>query len=51
MDMLDIFALSGLEWVYDKVQERFGRAAAFLVTGALMAAILGAIITVLKAVL
>ena len=51
MDMLDIFALSGLEWVHDKVEDRFGRAAAWLVTTALIAAILGAVVAGLMTVL
>ena len=32
MDMLDIVALCGLELVYDKVEDRYGRAAAWIVT-------------------
>jgi hypothetical protein len=28
VDMLDIFALSGLEWVYGRFENRFGRAVA-----------------------
>ena len=31
MDMLDVFAIFGLDWVYDKVEDRYGRAAASVV--------------------
>jgi hypothetical protein len=47
--MLDIFAVSGLEWVYDKVEDRYGRAAALLVTTALAFAILGAALALILA--
>ena len=49
--MLDIFALSGLEWVYDRVEDRFGRAAAWVVTITLALAILGIAVAVLVDVL
>ena len=49
--MLDIFALSGIEWVYDRVEDRFGRAAAWFVTMALALAVLGVATAVLIAVL
>ena len=32
MDMADLMALMGLEFLYDVVEERFGRVAAFVVT-------------------
>ena len=48
--MLDVVALCGLEWVYDKVEERHGTAAAWLATIALAAIMLGAIIAVLIAI-
>ncbi|HVJ72283.1 MAG TPA: hypothetical protein VM531_12380 [Sphingomicrobium sp.] len=51
MDILDIVALSGLEWVYDKVEDRHGRAAAWLVTLTLAAAMLAAIVAVVMAVI
>lgn len=51
MDMLDIFASSGLEWVYTKAEDRFGRVAAWLVTATLMAAILAAVVAVMMAIL
>ena len=47
--MLDVVALCGLEWVYDKVAERNGTAA-WLATIALAAITLGAIIAVLIAI-
>jgi hypothetical protein len=47
MDMLDIVALLGLEWVFDKVEDRYGRAAAWIVTTGLAVAFLGAIVTAL----
>ena len=46
MDMLDIVALSGLEWVYDKVDDRYGRAAAWVVTTVLAFSVLAAMVTV-----
>lgn len=49
--MLDIFALFGLEWVYDRVEDRFGRGAAWFVTIALALAVLGIAAAVLIAVL
>lgn len=50
MDMLDVVALCGLEWVYDKVENRYGTAAAWIVTIALAALMLGAIIAVIIAI-
>jgi hypothetical protein len=44
---LDIVALSGLEWVFDKVEDRYGLAAAWLVSGALAATFLGGIVALL----
>ena len=32
VDMLDILAVTGLEWLYDIVENRYGRVAALLVT-------------------
>jgi hypothetical protein len=49
--MLDIFALSGLEWVYERVKGRFGRVAAWIVTMALVLAVLAIAAAVLLAVL
>jgi len=43
MDMLDIAALCGLELVYDKVEDRYGRAAAWLVTIVLAFLVLAAL--------
>ncbi|HUE80028.1 MAG TPA: hypothetical protein VMN38_10410 [Sphingomicrobium sp.] len=50
MDTLDIFALSGLEWVYDKVERRYGRVAAWLVTVALAGLFVAAIVALVVAV-
>jgi hypothetical protein len=50
MDMLDVVASCGLEWLYDKVEERYGTAAALLVTIALVALTLGAIIAAIIAI-
>ena len=49
--MLDKVALCGLEWVYDKVEERYGRLAAWLVTISLAGAMLAVIVAVIVAVL
>jgi hypothetical protein len=49
--MMDIVALAGLEWVFDKVEDRYGLAAAWVVTTALALAFLSAIVAVLIAVL
>jgi len=46
MDMLDGLALCGLDWVYDKVEDRYGRAAAWIVTTVLAFSILAAMVTV-----
>jgi hypothetical protein len=51
MDMLDIFALSGLEWVYDKVERRYGRPAAWFVTIMLTVGLVAAVIAILKRLL
>jgi hypothetical protein len=45
--MLDIFALSGLEWVYDRVEDRHGRAAAWVATTTLALSILGVAVAIL----
>ena len=49
MDMLDVVALCGLEWAYDKVEERYGTAAAWVVTIAVAALMGGALIAVILA--
>ena len=51
MDMLDVLALTGLEWLYDRVEDRYGRAAAWLVTSATALALVGIIVWVLLALL
>lgn len=48
--MLDIVTLTGLEWVYDKVEERHGRAAAWVATITLAVALLAALVAVLVAI-
>ena len=48
--MLDIFAVSGLEWVYDKMEDRYGRAATWLVTAGLAGIILAAIVAILTTI-
>ena len=41
---MDLVAQLGLEWIYDKVEDRFGRLAAWLATIGLAALILAAFI-------
>ena len=48
---MDIVSLLGFEWVYDKVEARFGPVAAWLVTIALTLILLGAAVAILIAVL
>jgi hypothetical protein len=50
VDMLDILALTGLEWLYDRIEDRYGRRAAWLVTSALALAIIGVLVWILIAV-
>ena len=47
MDMADIGILAGLEWIYDRVEERFGKLAAWAVTLGLTAAIVAVIVAAL----
>lgn len=47
--MPDVIAQLGVEWIFHKVDERFGAVAAWLVTLSLFAMIVGAVIMVLKA--
>ena len=49
--MLDIFAMSGLEWVYDKVEVHHGRPAAWIVTTTLALGILGIAVAAFIAVI
>ena len=51
MDMMDVFALSGLEWIFGKVEHHFGRAIAWFVTVALAALVVTAVIMIVKRVL
>ena len=51
MDMMDSFALLGLGWIYDKVEDRYGRAAALIVTWTLAIGILAAIVAVIMTIL
>jgi len=48
--MLDIAALMGLEWAYDLVEERYGRAAAWVVTITLAGAMIAALVAILVAI-
>jgi hypothetical protein len=43
MEMSDIFFVAALEWIYDKIEDRFGRVAAWIGTILLSVACLGAI--------
>ena len=51
MDTLDFFALSGLEWIYEKLEDRFGRAVAWVGTLVLALTLLGVGVAVLVAIL
>jgi hypothetical protein len=51
MDMPDQVAEGAFRWVYDKVETRFGRAAAWLVTIALVASLIGMAVAVWKTVI
>ena len=51
MDMADILALIGLEWLYDVVEARWGRGAAALVTIGLAIVFIGALVWILAQVL
>lgn len=44
--MADIVVNSGLEWVYDAVEDRFGRAAAWIVTIMTAVAVIAAVAAV-----
>ena len=46
---MDVVALLGLEWIYDKVEDRYGRLAAWFVTIGLAALILGAVVVLIIA--
>ena len=43
MEMSDIFFVAALEWVHDKLEERFGRAVAWITTFLLSISSLAAI--------
>ena len=47
MGMAHIVILGALEWIYDKVEERFGKFVAWLVTLSLTAVIVAAIVAAL----
>ena len=49
--MLDIIAMTGLEWLYDVVENRFGRLAATVVTAGLALGIIGVLVWILVRVL
>jgi hypothetical protein len=44
MDALDLFNLLGFGWLYDRVEHRYGRGAALLVTVAGSVAIIGILV-------
>jgi hypothetical protein len=47
MNELDVFNLLGFGWLYDRVEERYGRGAALLVTFAGAFVIIGGLILIL----
>jgi len=47
MDMLDTFAVPGLEWISDKVEERYGRRVAGWVTLAMCLTVIAALCALL----
>ena len=49
--MLDVAALCGLEWLYEKVEARWGTVAAWFTTVTLAAMILGAMIALTVAII
>jgi hypothetical protein len=51
MDMADLMALMGLEFLYDALEERYGRLVASIVTLALALVIFGAVVWLLTKVL
>ena len=51
LDLADIFALSGLGLLYDKIEARYGRLAAWLVTLAIALGIIATLIAILVWVL
>ena len=51
LDGLDIVALCGLDWVYDRVESRYGRVVAFVAALTLGFAILAGLVAALIAVM
>jgi hypothetical protein len=51
MDMSDIAFLAALEWIYDKVDDRFGKLAAWLVMLGLATIVIGLVVAALIYVL
>ena len=49
--MLDIIALTGLDWLYDIVENRYGRVAASVTTIALALGVVGVLVWIFVAVL
>jgi Na+/melibiose symporter-like transporter len=49
--MLDIFALFGLEWLSDKVEDRYGRRAAWVFALTSTLAVVGVLVWILTMVL
>jgi Na+/melibiose symporter-like transporter len=48
--MFDIVALAGLDWLYDRIEDRYGRGAAWLITFAAGVSILGILVWVIALV-
>jgi Na+/proline symporter len=51
MDMLDVFAVFGLEWVTDKIEDRYGRTVAWCATLVICLSFLGIVGAALYAML
>jgi hypothetical protein len=49
--MLDILALTGLDWLYDRIEDRYGRGTAWLATFAVALGIIGLSVWLLVLVL
>lgn len=48
--MLDILALSGLEWLYERVEDRYGRGAAWAITLTVGLSVIAILVWILIAV-
>jgi MFS family permease len=49
--MLDVFALFGLEWLCDRIEDRYGRRAAWLFAFAASLSLLGILLCIVVVVL